>query len=101
MQKLEIHWFCTTQKNCVLPHFRLSASCYAMHYEPLTQVVEYLTFNQEVASSNLAWLIGTVLISLFICAKLLFQRPARLVFFLGSDDALVDDCGSVVRFHWC
>lgn len=64
MQKLEIHWFCITQKNCVLPHFfKLSASCYAIRYELLTQVVEYLTFNQEVASSNLAWLIDTVLIS--------------------------------------
>lgn len=75
-----------------------------MHYEPLTQVVEYLTFNQEVASSNLAWLIGTALKLLFSCAKafkkLLSYSLARLVLFLDLNDALVDDCGSVVRFHW-
>ena len=52
-----------TEKLCFTSFFKLSASCYAIRYEPLTQVVEYLTFNQEVASSNLAWLIDTVLIS--------------------------------------
>lgn len=48
-------------------------------------------------------MIGTALKLLFSCAKtfkkLLSHSLARLVLFLDWNDALVDDCGSVVQVH--